>query len=367
MLFNGGERIDQATAHAVAALRAVATAEYDWTVPAADLEWSCMDTAEHIAGDFTAYATQLTGRTAGTGGYVPVDMRLEDGTDADGVVRVVEATAGLLAAVVRTTPRGVRGWHPYPYGTADANGFAAMGVAELLLHTYDLLRAFDVVYEPPAELCEALLARQFPNVPPAHDGEDHWRVLLWATGRGTRDGHARLDRWRWHNPLLLPAGPVDLVEVSPDAAADIAAGGTGGFDWADEGPGAGTRGAADRTAKAYAAGTHRPEWGMFAVVRTEDQRAVGAMGFHGVPGEDGWAEVGYSLVPAARGNGYATQALGALTDWALAHPDHGDVQGVRGLSDIGNTASHSVLTRAGFTRVADREDEAVFERPRGSA
>lgn len=375
MLFNGGERIEEATAHAVAALRAVATTKYDWTVPAGGLEWSCLTTAEHIASDFTAYAAQLTGRTAGTGAYVPMDIRLDEGTDADGAVRVIEASAGLLAAVVRTTPRGVRGYHPYPSGSADAAAFAAMGVVELLLHTYDVLRAFDIAYEPPAELCEVLLARQFANVPPAHDGEDHWRVLRWATGRGPREGHARRERWRWHNPLHLPAGPVELVEVSPDAAADLAGGGTGGFGWAEGGPYEGSRGAAGRTAKGYAAGTHRPEWGMFAVVRTEDQLAVGAMGFHGVPGEDGWAEVGYDLVPAARGKGYATAALQALSAWALSRPAAPDatgttadpvVRGLRGLADPGNAPSHGVLTRSGFVRVADRGDAATFERPRGA-
>ncbi|GGS18700.1 acetyltransferase [Streptomyces aureoverticillatus] len=370
MLFNGGELIDEATAHAVRALRAVATAEYDWTRPAGGLEWSCLDTAEHIAGDFTGYATQLTGRTAGTGAYVPVEAKLDEGTDADGAVRVVEATAGLLAAVVRTTPAGVRGWHPYPYGSADAAGFAAMGIVELVLHTYDILRAFDVAYEAPAALCEAVLTRQFPHVPPVRDGESPWSVLLWATGRGDREGHAPLERWRWHNPIHLPAGPVELVEVAPDAAADLAEGGDGGIQWAEGGPFKGTRGAAARTAKAYAAGTHRPEWGMFAVVRTEDHRAVGAMGFHGAPDEEGWAEVGYDLVPAARGNGYATQALRALAAFALAgpadpeqaaHTGHAGLVGLRGLADPGNTASHAVLTRAGFTRAPDRDADVVFE------
>ncbi|KUF19936.1 acetyltransferase [Streptomyces silvensis] len=353
--------MDEATAHAVAALRAVATDAYDWTTPAGGLEWSCLDTAEHIVSDFTAYAAQLTGRTAGTGTYVPMEIRLDAGTGADGAVRCVEASAGLLAAVVRTTPPGVRGWHPFPYGSADAAGFAAMGVVELVLHTYDILRAFAVPYEPPAGLPAAVLARQFPHVPPARDGEDPWRVLLWATGRADRAGHPRKDRWRWHNPIQVPAGPVELIEVSPDAAADLAAGGTGGSHWTEGGPFEGTRGAAGRTARAYAAGTHRPEWGMFTVVRVADRRAVGAMGFHGVPDDEGWAEVGYDLVPEARGNGYATEALRALTAWALDHPDHTSVSGVRAVTNPDNTASHAVLTRAGFTRTADRDDSHTFE------
>lgn len=115
----------------MAALRAVATDAYDWSAPAGGLEWSCLATAEHVAGDFTTYAAQLTGRTAAIGTYVPMDVRLEEGTGADGAVRCVAASAGLLAAVVRTTPPGVRGYHPFPYGSADATGFALEGLAPL--------------------------------------------------------------------------------------------------------------------------------------------------------------------------------------------------------------------------------------------
>ncbi|MGA4841168.1 GNAT family N-acetyltransferase [Streptomyces sp. G45] len=349
MLEMGGNQVDEAVAHATRALRAVATTAYDWTAHAGGLEWTCLDTAEHVVSDFTAYAAQLTGRAQGA--YVPIEATLEEGTDPAGAVFAIEASGGLLAAVVRTAPPDARGYHPYPYGSADARGFAAMGIVELLLHTYDVLRAFDVAYEPPENLCEALLAWQFPHVPPAREGDSHWATLLWATGRGSLPGRARLERWRWHNQIHLPADRVALLEVAPPAAADLAAGGTGGFDWIEGGPYEGTRGAAGRTARAYAAGTHRPEWGMYAVVRTADHRAIGAIGFHGAPDDEGWAELGYDLAPAARGNGYATEALRTLTEWALTLPD---VRGVRALVDEGNTASEAVLTRAGYTRAADR-------------
>ena len=59
--------------------------------------------------------------------------------------------------------------------------------------------------------------------------------------------------------------------------------------------------------KAYEAGVHRPEFGVFALVRTEDGLAVGGMGFHGAPDEEGRVEVGYDLVEGARGHGYATR------------------------------------------------------------
>lgn len=355
MLSMGGDQVDQAVAHAVRALRTVT--DRDWSVNACGLEWSCLYTAEHIAGDFIGYATNVTGRTEGD--YVPFDIVLEDGTGPEGAVRVIEATGGLLSAVARTAPPTARGWHPYPHGSADATGFAAMGIAELLLHTYDIMRALDAVYEPPAELCEALLAWLFPHVPPAPDSSDdgHWRTLLWATGRGELPGRARLDRWRWHNAIHLPAERVALKEVSPAAAADLAAGGTGGLEWIEGGPYEGTRTAAGMVAKSYAAGTHRPEWGLYAIVRRDDGVAVGGMGFHGAPDEEGRAEVGYDLVPAARGKGYATEALRTLTAWALARPE---ITLLHAVVEHGNPASEAVLQRVGFTRGADREEGRLY-------
>ncbi|MGW0535967.1 GNAT family N-acetyltransferase [Streptomyces sp. NPDC003032] len=352
MLLMGGDRIDEAVAHAARVLRA--TAEGNWEVKAGGLDWSCLTTAEHIVCDLVAYAGQLTGRA--TDSWVPFEAALDEGTGPEGAIRAIEASGGLLAAVIRTTPRGVRGFHPYPHGSADAAGFAAMGVTEILLHTYDIAQALGVDAEPPAELCEAVLAHLFPHVPPA--GGTPWQVLLWSTGRGSLPGREPLTHWRWHNSPSLPAGPaLALREVSPAAAADLAAGGTGGLTWIEGGPFGGTRGAAGRTAKAYAAGVHRPEWGMYVLVRTEDELAVGAMGFHGPPDDEGCVEVGYDLAEAARGRGYAATALRALAEWALARPE---VTSVLGLVDPSNAPSQAVLGRAGFERLEDRGNALAY-------
>ncbi|MBW5426221.1 GNAT family N-acetyltransferase [Streptomyces sp. BG9H] len=351
MLLMGGDRIDEAMAHAAGALRAVA--DRDWSAKAGGLDWSCLETAEHIAGDFVAYAGQLAGRA--TDGWVPFEVTLDEGTGPEGAIQVIEATGRLLAATVRTTPRGVRGFHPYPSGSADAAGFAAMGVAEVLLHTYDICEALGADAEPPAELCGAVLAHLFPHVPPS--GGSPWRVLLWATGRGTLPGRDRLLSWRWHNARSLPAGPLALREVSPAAAADLAAGGTGGLTWIEGGPFNGTRGAAGKLAKAYADGVHRPEWGMYVLVRTEDELAVGAMGFHGPPDDEGRVEIGYDLAEAARGRGYATTALRSLSEWALSHPE---TTSLLARVDPENKPSQAVLTRTGFTRHPDRDNTQIY-------
>jgi hypothetical protein len=94
--------------------------------------------------------------------------------------------------MVRTTPPDVRSYHGF--GISDAEGFAAMGIVETLVHTYDLAGGLGLEWEPPAGLCARVLARLFPNAP---EGTDPWPTLLWATGRWELPGHARVTKWQW--------------------------------------------------------------------------------------------------------------------------------------------------------------------------
>ena len=344
----GGDQVTEAVAGSAALLRTVT--ERDWEgVNAGRLEWSCRRTAEHICLDLIMYAGRLAVRAPGS---VPFEITMAHGTDNAGVVDVIETTGALLTAAIRTAPREVRAFHPAPFRSANREGFAAMGVTEVLLHTHDIAEGLGIPYEPPAELCEDVLTRLFPHVRP---GPDHWRTLLWATGRGELPGRAPVTKWAWSNNLVITTERLTLQGVTPAAAADLSAGGTGGFEWIEGGPFEGTRDAASMIMKAYEAGVHRPEWGLFVLVRTEDGRAVGGMGYHGCPDEEGRAEVGYDLTQAARGKGYATEALRGLARWALAHDD---VKSLFATVDRTNAPSQGVLSRAGFSRVS--EDVEVF-------
>ncbi|MFE4408844.1 GNAT family N-acetyltransferase [Streptomyces sp. NPDC093064] len=344
--------MEQAVAGAVALLRTATDRDWDG-VRAGRLEWSCRRTAEHIAGDLIAYAGQLAGRAQSA--YVPFEITLDEGTKNADVLDVIETTGALLAAAVRTTPPEVRAFHPYPFRSANREGFAAMGVAEVLLHTHDIATGLHLAYEPPAELCEDVLTRLFPHVRP---GSAPWPTLLWATGRGDLPGRPPVTEWRWRNPPAIPADRLTLAGVTPAAARDLSDGGDGGFPWVEGGPYEGTQGAAGATVKAYEGGVYRPEWGMFVLVRQEDGRAVGGMGFHGVPDEEGRAEVGYDLAVSARGHGYATEALRALSGWALARDD---VRLLVATVDRANLPSQRVVTRAGFVAVREGEEEIFYE------
>jgi predicted acetyltransferase len=89
-------------------------------------------------------------------------------------------------------------------------------------------------------------------------------------------------------------------------------------------------------------------WSPRHVVRRSDSLAVGSIGCFGPPDERGTVEVGYGLVPEARGTGLMTDVLSGMCR-ALA---------ASGLVVVAHTApdnvpSHRVLARLGFVRRTD--------------
>lgn len=92
---------------------------------------------------------------------------------------------------------------------------------------------------------------------------------------------------------------------------------------------------------------------------------VAGAGFMGPP-EDGAVEIGYSVVAEARGLGYGTEIVEALTRQAF-HAE--DVHRVVAETDASNVASRRVLERNGFTRVGTGRDgtRIRYEKTRGSS
>ena len=160
-------------------------AERDWSARAGTLEWTCRETLAHIAHDLLAYAAQLGRRAADA--YLPLDLTVRDTAAVPEVLAVAEACGGLLALALRAAPPGARAWH---FGPCDPGGFAALGVAEVLVHTYDITRGLRVGWRPPADLSAAVLTRLRPEAPAG--GGDPAEVLLRRTGRLGDVGP-----WRW--------------------------------------------------------------------------------------------------------------------------------------------------------------------------
>lgn len=160
----------------------------DWFVPAGSLEWSCWKTAAHVAHDLLAYAGQLAGRPEDV--YLPFDVTVRPDTPPRRVLQVVSACGALLGSTLATADPDARAWH---WGPTDPTGFAAMGSAEALLHTYDIAQGLNVQWLPPAQQCAAVLRRLFPHAPPG----DPTQVLLWCTGRAELNGLPRRTSWVW--------------------------------------------------------------------------------------------------------------------------------------------------------------------------
>ena len=51
------------------------------------------------------------------------------------------------------------------------------------MHTSDALAGLGVAFAPPADLCQRVLARQYPDGAAADAYRDPWKALLAATGR----------------------------------------------------------------------------------------------------------------------------------------------------------------------------------------
>jgi RimJ/RimL family protein N-acetyltransferase len=86
------------------------------------------------------------------------------------------------------------------------------------------------------------------------------------------------------------------------------------------------------------------DFGFHFVVRREDRLVVGEIGFVGPP-RGGAVMIGYAIVPSARGQGYATEAILGLSEWSLEQPG---VDVVRAQTLPDNEASIRALLRAGF-------------------
>ena len=93
------------------------------------------------------------------------------------------------------------------------------------------------------------------------------------------------------------------------------------------------------------------------MVDTGTGETVGDLGFHGVP-VDKTVEIGYGAMEAFRNQGYTTEAVRALVDWAFTQPD---VYYARAITDEGGVASERVLEKLKFQRILTHPAAASLE------
>jgi len=105
------------------------------------------------------------------------------------------------------------------------------------------------------------------------------------------------------------------------------------------------------------------EWFQFALEAKDDAALVGDLALRVAADEPREAEVGFTLAPAHQGRGYATEALGALLDWAF--PTCG-LHRVIAVTDALNLAAAALLERVGLRREAHFVENVFFKGAWGS-
>lgn len=108
---------------------------------------------------------------------------------------------------------------------------------------------------------------------------------------------------------------------------------------------------------------HNPEaacWGIWLIVHAAARMVIGDIGFRGPADQTGTLEIGYSVVPGFRQQGFASEAAGALAQWAFGQPE---VRRIIARCRMDNLGSIRVLERTGFRRTANEGGMTWWELP----
>lgn len=99
--------------------------------------------------------------------------------------------------------------------------------------------------------------------------------------------------------------------------------------------------------------------GSFVLVQADTGQVIGLTGSKGGPDEAGQVEIGYGLIPAAWGQGYAAEAVAELVRHLHSWPDVKTVTAETAETAVTNHASERVLRKLGFrcTGSGWREDD----------
>ena len=91
---------------------------------------------------------------------------------------------------------------------------------------------------------------------------------------------------------------------------------------------------------------HPDQWEWYAIwmIELKDSTHIGELCFKGLSA-DGIAEIGYGISDEYQNNGYETEAVRAVLEWAFSYPE---VVAVESETDTDNAASKRVLEKCGF-------------------
>jgi len=151
---------------------------------------------------------------------------------------------------------------------------------------------------------------------------------------------------------LLSLAQLDLVAEGEIAAVGEQLGASLSAEWLEA-----VRWLAGLRAKQLRERPQDRPWLLRPIIRREPglpREAIGYLNFHAAPDRHGMAEVGYTLMPAARGKGYAIEAVRAAFDWATRV--HG-VRRFRASVAPDNERSLNLIGKLGFVQIGEQWDE----------
>ncbi|HZU67825.1 MAG TPA: GNAT family N-acetyltransferase [Ktedonobacteraceae bacterium] len=94
------------------------------------------------------------------------------------------------------------------------------------------------------------------------------------------------------------------------------------------------------------------------IIHKADQVAIGGIGFHGAPDEAGMVEIGYNIIPAYEGQGYATEMARCVINWAFQTPN---IQVITAECLDDNIGSIRVLEKVGMHRLPPEGNRLKWE------
>ena len=86
------------------------------------------------------------------------------------------------------------------------------------------------------------------------------------------------------------------------------------------------------------------EWYAIWMIESKDGTHIGELCFKGLD-QNGIAEIGYGINDKYQNNGYATEAVKAVLEWAFTNPN---VTAIEAETEPENAASKRVLEKSGF-------------------
>lgn len=100
-------------------------------------------------------------------------------------------------------------------------------------------------------------------------------------------------------------------------------------------------------------------WGPWFVISKSDSKVIGDIGFKGVPDNEGFVEVGYGIIPEAQKQGYATESVQAIIDWAFKSSQ---VKKVNAQCNEENIPSIKVLEKLKMKKIRQENRMIYWER-----